>query len=101
MSNTPNPFANQGQPQYAGQQPQFQKPKSNGLLIGCIIAAAAAIPMMGICAGLLLPAVQAAREAARRMSCQQQLQQIGMALHNYHTVHNTLPPAYTVDASGR
>lgn len=75
--------------------PQFanRDPRAAFTLVELLVV----IAIIGILIALLLPAVQAAREAARRMQCTSRMKQIALAIHNYQTAHNVFPPGNMYD----
>ncbi|MGI9471017.1 MAG: DUF1559 domain-containing protein [Rubripirellula sp.] len=79
---------------------EMMTPKQVGSSLEIETMQGGSVATTGVLVGLLLPAVQAAREAARRMSASNNLKQVGLAFHNHHSAYKKLPAATITDEQG-
>lgn len=80
------------------------KKPNTGMIIAIVLSVIGVFLLLvcaGIVFGLLLPAVNSQKVAAKRMQCSNNLKQIALAMHNYADEYKRFPPAYTTDAAGR
>ena len=106
MENQPhnNPYQGEPKPPHDYQAPP---PKPAGISAGWIVAMVlggvlvVSALMCLLLAALLVPAIQSARQAAGRAQSLNNLRMIGVAMHQYHALHGTFPPAYTLDEKER
>jgi prepilin-type processing-associated H-X9-DG protein len=88
-------------PTDAGMTPRQGMGTGAIVAIVLVVVVVVALVCGGILVALMLPAVQAAREAARRITCNNNLKVIGLAIHNYGTKYKCFPPAYIPDKDGK
>ena len=95
-------------PQTAGEaelvsQPADAAPRKSGVSWVVVVAICCAVMVLcgGVLAGLLLPAINAAREAGRRAACSNNIKEIEIGLLTYESAHGEFPPAATIDEAGR
>jgi prepilin-type processing-associated H-X9-DG protein len=89
---------------HGGPPPAPARGSGGGVGVALVVVGVIAVVLFCVGGGavaLLLPAVQAAREAARRSMCMNNMKQIALAMHNYHDVWGVMPPAYIADENGR
>lgn len=87
-----------------GRVTEMLRPKREGKTVQLKLdnaSGSSSVASAGVMVGLLLPAVQAAREAARRMQASNNLKQLGLGLHNYHAAYKKLPQNVIVDEDGK